>query len=379
MADSAIRQVRISRRRTVLPIVIGVLITALGLAGQIDAAFGYGALFVSVLLLGAGLVALMLLLFTSLTVAGGTIRWLFALGGWMYVFGVCALTGFYLLEGLSGRVELHWMLFGPVALAVLIVFDVGVYRAVIQRNAPTWRRYREHIQLSKINSDSMRHTFFSDVVFHSSLRSQSGFRWLRHTLILWGFVLMFLIEIIAVFLREGIPAFGLPDIWELPQHPIRLSFDFAFDFFGGMVLVGCVMAYLWRFIRNENERKFSDSPSLHFLFFVVISGFIVEGIRISAEAFPAGSGYSFIGYLFASVIPNNASFFKEVYSPLWYLHVFGSLAFIAYVPIHRLIHSCATPIGRLMNSQSEMLEQKRLSSLSGLLNTRYNSTQEIRD
>ncbi|MEK9722065.1 MAG: hypothetical protein VW405_01095, partial [Rhodospirillaceae bacterium] len=55
------------------------------------------------------------------------------------------------------------------------------------------------------------------------------------------------------------------------------------------------------------------------------------------------------------------------YDPLWYLHVFGSCAFIAYVPAKRLIHSCATPMGRLMNSQTGMLAAKRAASLGGLL------------
>ena len=36
----------------------------------------------------------------------------------------------------------------------------------------------------------------------------------------------------------------------------------------------------------------------------------------------------------------------------------------------RLIHSCATPMGRLMNSQKGMLEAKRRASISGLFQGR---------
>ncbi len=51
-------------------------------------------------------------------------------------------------------------------------------------------------------------------------------------------------------------------------------------------------------------------------------------------------------------------------------YVFGSCLFIAYVPVKRLIHSCATPMGRLMNSQKGMLEAKRRASISGLFQGR---------
>jgi nitrate reductase gamma subunit len=56
-----------------------------------------------------------------------------------------------------------------------------------------------------------------------------------------------------------------------------------------------------------------------------------------------------------------------VYEPLWLFHVLISCAFIAYVPVKRLIHSCATPIGRLMNSQKTLLAAKKLSSMNGML------------
>ena len=57
---------------------------------------------------------------------------------------------------------------------------------------------------------------------------------------------MFAVEIVAVFVREGLPAFGADDIWEDLSHPLRMAFDFAYDFTGLMVLIGCVLALLWR-------------------------------------------------------------------------------------------------------------------------------------
>ncbi len=383
MRDSAVGEFRLSRRRKALPIAVAVIVCALGLAGQIGAGIGYGMLLVSTMLLAGGLCAFALLLFApgfASAAAAGAGRWLLVLGGWMYVFGVSALAGYYSLEAVAGRVELHWILFGPAALLALVIFDVGLYRSILKKNTPAWRRYRQFIRPDNIDAGAMRQTFVSDVVLHTALASVSGLRWLRHTLILWGFGLMFAVEIVAVFVREGLPAFGMPDVWALPVHPVRLAFDFAFDFFGTMILIGCLLAYLWRVtVKDETERKFADSPSLLFLFFVVLSGFAVEGIRILAEGFPAGSGYSFTGYVFAFVLPGSADFLSAAYKPLWYVHVFGSLAFIAYVPVRRLVHSCATPVGRMMNSQTQMLAEKRIGSLQGLMHGKASSTQKVRD
>ena len=57
-----------------------------------------------------------------------------------------------------------------------------------------------------------------------------------------------------------------------------------------------------------------------------------------------------------------------LYDPLWYVHVIGSCLFGAYIPVKRLVHSCATPMGRLMNSQKGLLEAKRKGVVGGLIN-----------
>ena len=378
--DSDLRKRVRNRRRIALPVIAGIVLFALGLAAQTGAGLGYGLLLVSVIVLGAGLLLLALLAFTrkyATKSVAGVMKWLFLLGGWFYVFGVCALAGFFVRETIEGRMAVQWILFGPAAIIALIVFDLGVYKLLYQRNRPAWGRYRQVIRPENADPQSMSKTFFTEVLMHTSLMSVSGFRWLRHTLMFWGFVLMFALEVVAVFVREAWPAFGFTDIWEVPGHPVRLAFDFAFDLFGLMVLVGCILALIWRFSVNQlPEKKFADTPSAIFLLLVVVSGFVVEGLRISAVGDVPGVGYSFMGIVFSWLMPASAGSASLAYDVLWYVHVFGSLAFIAYIPVHRLIHSCATPMGRMMNSQKRMLAEKRMNSLSGLAGSKFRSSQQ---
>ena len=368
--DKIALELRRRRRRMFLPLVAGIAIFTLKLSGQFGAGSGYGLLLVSVCLIAAGAIATALLIFTSkfstesLT---GALRWLFWTGGWLYVISVFDLSGYFIAEGLAGNIELRWMLFGPLALATLALFDIGMYHILVQKNRPSWNRYRQHITRERSEPELARKTFVMDVILHTSLLSVSGFRWFRHTLIYWGFALLFGVEIIAVFVREGIPAFGLTDIWEIPGHPVRLAFDFAFDFFGFMVLAGCVLSLIWRVkAGGTQEQKFADTPSVVFLFFVILSGFVVEAARFATDGIFDGSGYSFVGFALMTMMGDNAPLLVGVYTPIWYFHVFGSLAFIIYVPAFRMIHSCATPIGRMITSQKGILSSKRMHSIGGL-------------
>ena len=356
--------------RVLLPVAgAGALLVA-GVAGHLNEAWGYGLFFVSLLMLAGGLLTFAIFVFSralDTETLQGTWTWLLRLGAWIYVWAVGAFSGFFINETFAGRMEIEWILFGPAALVAIIAVDWGLYKLLVKNNLPTWQRFGHLVTREASDPAAMRQTFMDDVVMHRNLLSISGFRWLRHTLIFWGFGMMFAIEILAVLVREAWPAFGGLDIWEIQSHPLRLAFDFGYDFTGAMVLAGCIMALIWRVMVNGTpEQKFADTPSAVFLLFVVASGFLLESMRLSAM--PADPIYwaSFLGYALTEIMPS-VDMSGMAFKALWYIHVFGSCAFIAYVPAKRLVHSCATPVGRLMNSQKTLLAAKRQSTLAGLM------------
>ena len=344
------------------------------MTGIVGAGWGYGLLFASVLLLAGAAAAFALLMLTRAFDGErlrGSAAWLGCWGCGPTCGRWVALAGHYTLETFEGRMELRWILFGPAVLAALIVLDVGLYRMLVGKNLATWNRYRgvDTPRTCQPRCDCVARsstTSFST----ATLLSVSGFRWLKHTLIFWGFALMFAAEMLAVFVREGFPAFGWPDIWEVATHPVRLAFDFVYDFTGLMVLVGCVLAMGWRVaVQGTEEQKYTDTPTAVFLFFVVASGFVVEGMRLAAIPLEL-HGVSFVGSVFALATPAAAGPGSVAYEVLWLVHVLGSCGFIAWVPAKRLVHSCATPMGRLMHSQRELLAEKRRTALTGLMTRR---------
>jgi nitrate reductase gamma subunit len=350
---------------------VGSALVAAGLAGWLTAAWGYGLFTAAVLFLSAaggcfGILGLTRLGDTALLERALT----FLLGGGIasYALALCAFAGFFVSETLHGRMELRWIVFGPIVLASLIILDKGLYQKLIRNNLPTWFRYRKYISRERSDPEAMRRTLVDDVIVQRSLLGVSRFRWLRHTLIFWGFMAMVLVELFAVFLREGFPAFGWRDVWREPGHPLRLAFDAAFDVTGLMVLLGCVLAIAWRIRVNAlPERKFSDTPTTIFLLFVIVSGFVVEGLRVELSPGDPWHVASFVGVGFGWMLRPLGMVRGSLYEPLWLVHVIAACGFIAYVPVKRLIHTCATPMGRLMNSQKGLLAAKKRGVLGAML------------
>lgn len=345
---------------------VAAILLLIGVFGFSHAAVGYGLFLVATLLLTAGLGLLALYALTPVFDTAALRRAFVAafwMGAWGYVWAVSALAGFFLYEALAGRIEWRFIIFGPVVLAAIVILDIGIWRIIVARNRPTIDRFGDLWTREALDQKEMRRALVDEVILHRSLLAASPFRWVRHQLIFWGFGLMFVVEMVAVAFREAFPAFGWTDLWHEQAHPVRLAFDFAYDFTGLMVLVGCVLALGYRaMVHGREEQKYTDTPTALFLLVVIVTGFLVEGSRLAAAPDAPGAWVSFVGMVFVPVSPSS----PEAYDTIWLVHMFAACAFIAYVPAKRMIHSCATPIGRLVNSQQALLAAKKRRVIEGL-------------
>jgi nitrate reductase gamma subunit len=193
-----------------------------------------------------------------------------------------------------------------------------------------------------------------DVIFHKKLFGQSFYRWFTHTLLVFGFIATFIVDMIKGFTTgylvewsHTIPALSFAHAFE--TGAIRPFLDFFLEFFSFLILVGCVLAIIRRFILRPNQLRTEeeDITTLIFILFLELSGFFIEGYRIAhpevvtsriylANFTPASANnwLSFGGYflsLFLKSIKLNASF-------LWYFHVVPSLIWFIYIPHSKLLH-----------------------------------------
>jgi nitrate reductase gamma subunit len=211
-----------------------------------------------------------------------------------------------------------------------------------------------------------------DVIFHRKLFGQSFFRWFAHTLLVFGFVATFMVDMLKGFttfylveLSKYSPLFSFAH--EFETGSVRPFLDFFLEFFSFLILVGCMMAIFRRFflrpdqLRTEEE----DVTSLLFILFLEISGFFIEGYRIAhpevtearvymANFTPASANnwISFGGYFFSQFLRNikmNADF-------LWYFHVIPSLIFFIYIPHSKLLHIFTSSVTVFSDRQKKLRE-----------------------
>lgn len=196
--------------------------------------------------------------------------------------------------------------------------------------------------------------FLTDAIFHKRLYGQSFYRWLAHTLLVFGFIATFIVDMIKGFTTGYLAAWSdsLPFLsfaHAFKTGPVRPFLDFFLELFSFFILVGCLMAMVRRFfikpdqLRTEEE----DIVTLVFIFYMVASGFFIEGYRIAhpevvaervymADFTPpsANNWISFFGYFLSF-------FLKEVtINPhfLWYAHVIPCLVWFVYIPHSKFIH-----------------------------------------
>jgi nitrate reductase gamma subunit len=204
----------------------------------------------------------------------------------------------------------------------------------------------------------------TEVIFHRKLFSKSFYRWLAHTLLVFGFVATFVVDMIKGFTTGYLVEFGVSFAHVFETGAIRPFLDFFLEFFSFLILVGCVLAIVRRFmirpdqLRTEEE----DVTTLLFILFLELSGFFIEGYRIAhpevvqakvylANFTPASANnwISFGGYFlsqFLRGIKINADF-------LWYFHVVPSLIWIIYIPHSKLLHIFTSSMTVISDRQKE--------------------------
>lgn len=194
----------------------------------------------------------------------------------------------------------------------------------------------------------------TDVIFHKKLYGQSFYRWLAHTLLVFGFVATFTVDMIKGFTTgylvewsHYLPALSFAHAFE--TGAIRPFLDFFLEFFSFLILVGCILAIIRRFVLKPSQLRTEeeDITTLLFILFLELSGFFIEGYRIAHPEVTASHVYlanftpasanswiSFGGYFLAQFLRNvriNADF-------LWYFHVVPSLVWLIYIPHSKLLH-----------------------------------------
>lgn len=119
------------------------------------------------------------------------------------------------------------------------------------------------------------------------------------------------------------------------------------DLFGGLVVVGIVMAAGRRWIARPRQLVYSKEASwlLALIFAIAVTGFLVEGWRIAATNDP-WAAWSPIGKMVAALsAPVMAeAALRTAHAGGWWLHLLLVYILIAWAPFTKLIHIVTAPM-----------------------------------
>jgi Fe-S oxidoreductase/nitrate reductase gamma subunit len=151
------------------------------------------------------------------------------------------------------------------------------------------------------------------------------------------------------------------DVWQTLFHQqilvgyFYLSYETTLDAFGIFAIAGLLLAISRRaFAKPANlPTSRDDLFILSILIIILITGYIMEGIRIAIDKPPWGS-WSFVGYQIAMVL-NKLGFNDQpavyFYRELWWFHAILAFTAIASIPYTKLFHIITSPINALFTDQ----------------------------
>lgn len=144
--------------------------------------------------------------------------------------------------------------------------------------------------------------------------------------------------------------------WAFLRGTTYLVFSFLMDLFGVAVLIGVLLALYRRYIQRPDRLGYQGKPDntpddlivLLLIFGIIVTGFIIEALRIGVTA-PPWEVWSFGGWYLARTLggidPVQAKLLHKI---TWWTHTFFALGFIAYIPYSRLMHMITTSANHFM-------------------------------
>ncbi len=159
---------------------------------------------------------------------------------------------------------------------------------------------------------------------------------ITHICIMWGFIVLFLGTALSTI-----------DHWIIPylRGGLYLVYAFVLDMAGAALMAGIALAYLRRYVfkRERMVTVVRDHVVLILLFFIALTGFMVEGFRLRAQTLQWHEP-SPVGQWIASVSGLSVTGARVAHRLTWWVHSLSSLFFIAYFPFSKFIHVFAAPV-----------------------------------
>ncbi|HQQ16529.1 MAG TPA: heterodisulfide reductase-related iron-sulfur binding cluster, partial [Deltaproteobacteria bacterium] len=141
-------------------------------------------------------------------------------------------------------------------------------------------------------------------------------------------------------------------VWFM-QGGFYLGLSLFADVFGLVAIVGILMAMARRYFMKPKwlDEKGEDKVILWFILAILVTGFVVEALRIQATETDPASPMN--PYIWFSPVGRTVAFLfsgmsmdalRDTHVVLWWTHVLGALGFIVFIAYSKLLHIVMTPV-----------------------------------
>jgi Fe-S oxidoreductase/nitrate reductase gamma subunit len=244
----------------------------------------------------------------------------------------------------------HWEI---VFWYVLIVVSTGIFLWGVARLVLRYRRGRVIAQHEALGPRLAR--MAAVVLTHKWIKRRDPLAGVGHALIFYGFLVLFAGTAILAFQDDvAKPLFGF-DFW---RGGFYLGYSLVLDVFGVALALGLAIMAAKR-LRKPRRLDYSrpdreedrtgyvvgDWMFLGSLFFLALSGFLLEAFRI-AQTNPSFERWSPLGWAVGQGFRRLGMTAQEASSAhfaTWWTHGVVALAFVASIPFTKAVHMLAAP------------------------------------
>lgn len=182
--------------------------------------------------------------------------------------------------------EIFWNIsfFGEMLLYILAALAVGAFVYGIYRHV---RRVLRGKPVSFSHRDLVRRVgrTLTTIATNRTVFRRHRLAGSMHLFILWGFVVLFIATlIVAVQYDLFHKILGMDHA--ILQGRFYLGFELVTDLFGGLLIVGIIIALVRRYVlqRSQLKRQPIDWMFPVWIVAIALTGFAVEGLRLAADA-----------------------------------------------------------------------------------------------
>jgi Fe-S oxidoreductase/nitrate reductase gamma subunit len=245
------------------------------------------------------------------------------------------------------EIDYAWIIY------ILAVISIAALAYAVYHRVQLWKLGQKDDSFSNMGqkTKAFLYTGLIDGIIHRRI-IRDFYPGIPHALIFWG----------ALFLLFGTAMDVVSHyIVDFLHGNTYLAISCLSDVGGAILLIGLIVLAIRRYVQQPDrlDNTLDDAITIAIVFIIVLTGFILEGLRmvVSAEQSPAlpimenWAPWSFLGYGFAKAF-EGGSHITGWYQTLWWFHsllIIGTIFYMA-LAIPKLTHIAASPLNVLFRS-----------------------------